>query len=184
MIPLYVHEHWTDESFDMIEDKVRRETRIVRFGPMNFFDSELKSYSSGWIGEVYSKTQRFKLFRVTGPETTSDLAVQGKMVQRGSRNVLVVKHTAQPLTFVGPAGLLVCVYALWFLLRKKMEIHVIWLILGLIITAATYCWFILRDLRKDINAITELLNRKPYVPHHLDEESEEIDDEEEDAFES
>jgi hypothetical protein len=164
MLTIRTHEIWTDDTFEVIAEKIRRETRLVRFGILNFFDSELKDLSTPWIGEIIPQKKKFKLFRVTGSNNTSDLATKGEVILRGGKNVLVVRHDLQFLTLFGFAGLLASIYAVWFLLHRKIGLDTIWLIGSLTLAGILYTISIYRDLQKNIVEIERLIHKPAYIP--------------------
>jgi hypothetical protein len=163
MLNLHTQEFWTDDTFEAIADKIRRETRLVKFGFLNMYDSELKDLTTSWLGAIYPEKKKFKLFRVTSSSNTSDLAVKGEMVQRGNRSVLVIRHVLQFLPFFGMLGVLVCIYAFWFLLNKHAGLGLVWLLPALMIGGMLYSLSIYRDLKKNMTEIERLIHRPAYV---------------------
>ena len=126
-----------------------------------------------WIGEIDTKKNSFKLFRVKGSESTSDLSAVGHYTIRGAKPVVVVKHKLHFTVIFGIVGLLIFTIAVFFLLQKKgivvdASIQAVTLLLVILF----YAYTIRKDLRQDEKELEQLLTRVL-----VDEE--EVDDEEE-----
>jgi hypothetical protein len=177
LITIHTTEIWTENSFEDIAEKIRSETHLVKFGPFNIYDSQWKQFSAKWIGQIFKEKKQFKLFRVTGSDVTSDLSVNGEYTNRGGKPIIVIKYKVHFTAVLGLAGLLVCIYALWFLLQKKgVAEGVLWLLLPLVIAGIIYSGFTIRDLNKNIAEIERLMQKPLIVPSWNNED--EMDDEE------
>jgi hypothetical protein len=178
LITIHTTEIWTENSFEDIAEKIRSETHLVQFGPFNIYGPQWKQFSAKWIGQIFKEKKQFKLFRLTGSDTTSDLSINGEYTNRGARPIIVIKHKLHFTAVLGLAGLLTCIYALWFLLLKKGVVEgVLWLLLPLVIAGVGYSGFTIRDLNKNIAEIERLM-QKPVIIPVWNNRHEEMDDEE------
>lgn len=168
------NEFWTDEPFEDIVQKIKLDTRQVKFGIFNLFPKTFEKYPRPWIGEIDTRKQSFKLFRTKGTENTSDLSVVGTYTIRGTKPLVVVRHKVHFTVLFGMVGLLVFIIAVFFLLQKKGIVvppGIQALVLMMVILF--YAYTIRKDLHQDEKEIEKLLTRVL-----VDEE--EIDDEDED----
>jgi hypothetical protein len=176
MITVKTTDIWTNDPPELILRKIKWNTHEVRFGAFNSFTR--KEVNSDWIGEIDEKNVSFKLFRVTSPDHTSDFSVHGQYEIRAGRGVVKIRHKLHFTSILGPAGLLTCVYALWYLFQKKGKfVGPGYLFLALIIASSGYMFFLLRDLRKNETSIRELLERI-----WIDDPDDESDEAEEDEI--
>lgn len=177
MITLRKTEYWTEETFEILSEKVRHETRQVRFGLFNSFDTKHKAFTTPWIGQLYPAQKKFKLFRVTGREHTSDLSVNGEYTTRLSKPVVVIRHKVHFTALLGLSGLLVSIYVAWHLLRQKGVMDSILFLLAGLLTAGIYYTIItLRDLNKNEAEIKRLIYKVPRRKYEEVEEEEEEED--------
>ena len=176
MVTIHTSEFWINEPFDLVLDKIRKETRLVKFGPLNVFNTEHKDFRTQWIGEIDNKKKKFKLFRVTDRTHTSDLAVHGELITRINKPMIQVKYKVHFTAFLGLFGLLVFGYAIWFLLREKgVPVNEIILIAFLLITGAIYSISTIRDLNKSEQLIQDTIYKiiKTEIEEADDDEDEE-----------
>src|SRR5688572_2876443 len=161
MITIRTTEIWTNDTPEAIFEKIKWDTHQVRFGPFNMY--KRKEVYSRWIGEVNEKKLTFKLFRVTSPDRTSDFSVQGHYEVRAGKGLVKIRHQVYFTSLLGLAGLLTCVFAIWFLLQKKgVLIGNVYLVLALMTAGILYSFSLLRDVNKNEAAIRELIERVWY----------------------
>lgn len=176
MITIRTTEIWTNDTPELIFKKVKWSTHQVKFGPLYVF-KRTESYSP-WIGEVDEKKQNFTLFRVTSPDHTSDFSVHGQYELRAGKALVKIKHKVFFTSILGLAGLLTCVFAIWFLLQKKgILTDTVYLLLALIIVGTAYSVSLIKDLNRNEAAIRELIERIWYDDEEEDDDDEEEDDE-------
>jgi hypothetical protein len=154
------NEFWIDEPFALISQKIKIDTRLVKFGPFNSFTKAFELYPRTWLGEVNHKKQSFKLFRTKGSDNTSDLSIVGKYTIRGAKPVIVVRHKIHFTVLLGMVGLLIFVIAAFFLLQKKgVIVHPALQAVALMSVIGFYAYTIARDLRDDEREIKKTLHR-------------------------
>src|SRR5690348_4732836 len=90
MLTVKTADIWTNDPPELILKKIKWNTHEVRFGAFNSF--KRKEVNSDWIGEIDEKNLRFKLFRVTSPDYTSDLSVHGQYEIRAGKGVIKIRH--------------------------------------------------------------------------------------------
>lgn len=158
MITVRTTEIWTANPPELIFKKLKWDTQQVKFGPFNVFKKvELRQ---SWVGEINEAKGTFKLFRVTSADHTSDFSIHGQYELRAGKPFIKIRHKVYFTSVLGLAGLLVFVFAFWFLLRKKGILSSeIYLLIGLLLAGGGYSFSILRDLNKNEAAIRELIER-------------------------
>jgi len=172
------NEYWINEPFDGIALKIRIDTRLVKFGPLNAFTRSFEMYPRPWIGEINPKRQTFKLFRTKGSENTSDLSVVGRYTVRGAKPVIVVKHKLHFTVVMGAVGLLIFFIAAFFLLQKKgVIVHPAIQAVAFSAVILYYIYTIARDLHHDEKQIEKTLTRVLVREEDVDEEEDDIEDE-------
>lgn len=180
MITVKTSEIWTADPPELIFMKLRWDTHQVKFGPANVFKKS--NLRLPWIGEIDEERRTFKLFRVTSSDHTSDFAVHGTYEWRAGAPLVKIRHAVHYTSLFGLAGLLVFVYAIWFLIRAKKGIMLGegYLLAGLLLAGLGYSFWILRDLNKNDVAIRELIGRE-VVPFESDHDDESPSDEEDET---
>jgi hypothetical protein len=177
VIRLHTSEFWTEESSEMIFEKIGHETRQVRFGPFNIFDTGNREFTTKWLGQLKPKQNTFKLFRVTGKGHTSEISVNGLYTHRLNKSLVIVKYKLHFTALFGLLGVLTFVFAMWYLLGTKGYVtSKIYLLAGLLCVGIFYALSVVRDLNKSERAISESIYR-PYRPVIYDPASEHDDDE-------
>jgi hypothetical protein len=175
MITIRTRDFWTDEPVEAIFEKLRWETHTVKFGPLNAYKNPFQKIRRTWLGEINTKKRTFKLFRVTGESHTSDLSVHGEYITHQSKPLVRVKFKVHFTAFLGLWGLLLCIYAIWYLVNKKGIVISEWLLLPLLlIVGGYYAYTTIRDLEASDRAIESTL----YRVYQTEKEAEEMDDEE------
>jgi hypothetical protein len=160
MITIRKREFWLTEPEELVFDKLSLFTKRVNFGLFNAFKTDHANFNKAWIGEIRRQKKSFKLFRVTGKSSTSDLSVNGVYTTRFSKPLLVVHYKIHFTAIIGLFGILVTTYALLSLVGRKIVIDN-WL-LGIIIfsVGVIYSLSVVRDLNKTDNAMEQLLSKR------------------------
>jgi hypothetical protein len=165
------NEFWIDEPFENIAQKIKIDTREVKFGILNSFPKTFERFPRPWIGAIDRQRQSFKLFRVKGSQSTSDLSVIGYYTIRGAKPVVVVKHKLHFTVVFGIVGLLIFVIAVFFLLQKKgIIIPAAIQAAALVIVILFYTYTILKDLRQDEKEIEKILTRALVSADEIDDD--------------
>jgi len=177
MITIHTSEFWISEPFELVLEKIRRETKIVKFGPLNVFNTNHQDFYTKWIGEVDARQKRFKLFRVTSKKNTSDMSVNGEYQMRINKPMIVVKYKVHFTALLGLFGILTFSYAVWYLLRVKgIDLGTLGLLAILFSVGIIYSVSTMRDLRKCEQEIERVIYK--IVKPQNEPENEEGDDEE------
>lgn len=129
-------------------------------GWFNAFKTDHQNFNTKWIGEIDRKKGFFKLFRVTGKNSTSDLSVNGIYTTRINKPVLVIRYNIHFTAILGLFGILVTTFTLFSVVTKNMQIDswVLWVILFSV--GVAYSISIVRDLNKTDRAMEELFQKK------------------------
>jgi hypothetical protein len=183
MLTVHKIEVWTSDPFEEIAHKISTETDAVKFGFLDVHKTNYRNLHSVWIGEVDHEKRTFKLYRRTGDSSTSDFAVVGNYVERSGKPVIAIRFKLIWSGLIGLAGLMVCVYALWFLFQKKnVMVGPAWLAFWLISVATGFSFFMLRDLNKTTEEIKRTISKEivPLSVLRMQELGEEDDERDED----
>ncbi|HEY0652013.1 MAG TPA: hypothetical protein VGD65_02755 [Chryseosolibacter sp.] len=155
------HEHSTEETFQEVAFKVKLDTRLVTFGPLNAIPKNTDRFQRPWVGEIDEKGERFKLFRVTGSDSTSDLSVHGRYVVRSGKPVIVVEHKIHFTAILGFAGIALATFGIFSLIKTKgIFVSILLQTVLCLFAVSGYAYAIYRDLRKNEKAIRFLLEKQ------------------------
>lgn len=167
----------TDETFKDLAEKLRLETREVKFGPLNAMKKDFSRFPKPWVGEIDERGEYFKLFRTKGSDYTSDFSVYGKYAFRNGQTMVHVQHKLHYSALIGFAGLAVFVVAVFFLASKKgIHVHPAIQVLATILTVTIYGYSFYRDLRTDEKNIRQLIYAKLIIEENEDDEDDEDED--------
>lgn len=158
MITIRTTDFWINEPIEAIFEKLRWETHVVKFGPLNVYNTKHQNLTKTWLGELHPKSGTFKVFRVTGNDNTSDMSVHGEYTTRLGKPLIRVKFKVHFTAFLGLFGVLTCLFALWYLLNKKGIMMGEWVLIVLLLMVGGYYSVVtMRDLSASEQAIESLI---------------------------
>ena len=168
-VTIRTSEIYVNDPPELLLEKVRVDTQEVEFGLFNFFSTAGHDFRKKWIGQISRENNRFKLFRVKGFSNTSDISVLGEYIVRLNKPMVRIRYKVHFTAFLGLLGVLIFIYALWFLLKEKG----VWesqLLLILMLTAVgiIYAASTVRDLNRTEEDIRKTLSKRFRNPEEVE----------------
>ena len=144
----------------VIRDRIVDNSRLVKFGPLDFFNTKYENFTEPWMGEFDAQLNEFKLFKtIQGTDETSEFYIKGRLLDKFETTSIRYSVNVHYMFLVGLLGLNVFGYSVFYLLQTKGLISISWIWIPTnLIFSGTYIGYKLKDYLKTISSFKDLIS--------------------------